>query len=63
MEKELLDKYFPKSWAATVVKLYDSPEDIAATEKINQHMKKVQHEAKSKFALSAMKARRFIFTR
>ena len=61
MGKINLDDYFEKSDLETKMHICDSPEDIAATEAINQHMRKVVMDYRHRAALSWQKARGFIF--
>ena len=63
MEKVDLDKYLVRSDIEKRGRILDSPEDIAATERINKEMRKVEREYKNRAALSWQLVRNFCFTR
>ena len=64
MEKtDLLDKYFMTSDIETKVRVLDSPEDLAETERMNKEMREVVRDYNRRAALSWRLARNFYFTR
>ena len=63
MGKINLDDYFEKSDWGTKVRICNSPEDIAEAEKINQHMRKVVRDYRSRAALSWQMARKTFLNR
>ncbi|MBO7484140.1 MAG: hypothetical protein J6T55_03360 [Alphaproteobacteria bacterium] len=61
MEKVDLSKYLVVDDCLEKGRICDSPEDIAATEAINQHMRKVVMDYRRRAAISWEKARGFVF--